>query len=60
MNFHIYREITNDTVRPIYQLIGSTRFREDAHAMLERWHSGYIIDSSGVLLVEKNLTRGSW
>lgn len=58
MNFHIYREIKYDNPgKPTYQQIGSARFKEDAEAILARWHSGYIITTAGEMIIEKNLTQ---
>lgn len=58
MNFHIFREITHDNPgKPTYQLLGSTRFEDDALALLARWHSGYIVTTSGNIILEKNLTK---
>jgi len=56
MNFHIYREIIHENPgKPTYQQIGSTRYREDAEAILARWHGGYIITSAGEMIAKKNL-----
>ena len=56
MEFHIYRQIIHENPGgPTYQQLGSTRFLEDAYAILARWHSGYIISDSGRMIVEKNL-----
>lgn len=50
MNFHIYRNTSNG-----FQLLGNTKYEEDARAMLTRWNSGYIVNSTGVMVFQKNM-----
>lgn len=53
MNFHIYREIKHDNPgKPTYQQIGSTLYKEDAQAILDRWHAGYIVENNGIIIAK--------
>ena len=50
MRYFIYREITlSDPEKSTYQQIGQTLFLADAEAILENWHSGYIIRDGNIV-----------
>lgn len=50
MHYHIYRRTDGGA-----QLLGSTRFLQDASSILANWNSGYIVTSSGAMIEEKNM-----
>lgn len=54
--YYVYREQENSTAlgKYIYIEIGRTRYKEDAEAILDRWHSGYIVHN-GDFVKRKNI-----
>jgi len=51
MLYHIYQKSRTGS----FTKLGSTLYLEDAKSILDRWGSGYIVNASGAMVVEKNL-----
>lgn len=49
MPFFIYRQLKSKS----FELLGQTRYIEDAQAILQNWHSGYIT-ANGEIIETKN------